>query len=72
MVFLDVVDALIESLQKTKSYNVEEIGAEGAKTNTISNYRAINTKTHEQDAIKEIAEADIVRWLKHLSFEAVD
>ena len=60
VIFLDVVDALIDNLQNTKSYTVTEIGAEGAKTNTISNYRAINTKTHEADAIKEISEADIV------------
>ena len=58
--FLDVVDALIENLQKTKSYTVTEIGAEGSKTNTISNYRAVHSKKNESEAIKEIADADIV------------
>ena len=54
------MDALIENLQKTPSYTVTEIGAEGSKTNTIKGYRAINTKTHEADAIKEISSADMV------------
>ena len=57
---MDVVDKLIENLQNQKSYKVTEIGAEGEKVNTISNYRAINSKTNEADAIKEIATADLV------------
>ena len=60
VVFVDVVDKLIEQLQTTKSYTVTEIGGEGEKVNTISNYRAINSKTHEQDAVQEISSADLV------------
>lgn len=56
------MDSIIEQLQKNKSYQVTELGAEGEKTNTISNYRAINSKTHEADVIKEIEEADIVSF----------
>ena len=56
------MDSIIEQLQKNKSYQVIELGAEGEKTNTISNYRAINSKTHEADVIKEIEEADIVSF----------
>lgn len=52
---------LIEKLQKTPKYTVTEIGAEGEKVNEITNYRAINSKTHEADAIEEISEADLVR-----------
>lgn len=63
VVFVDVVDKLINDLQNTKSYTVTEIGREGEKVNTISNYRAINSKTNEADAIKEITEADLVRLL---------
>lgn len=55
------MDKLIEQLQNTPEYTVTEIGAEGEKTNTIKGYRAINSKTHEADAIKEIASADLVR-----------
>lgn len=60
VVFVDVMDKLIEQLQNTKSYTVTEIGGEGEKTNTISNYRAINSKTHEKDAVQEISNADLV------------
>ena len=55
------MDSIIESLQNTKSYTVTEIGGDGEKTTTISNYRAINSKYNEQDVINEIAKADIVR-----------
>lgn len=37
-----------------------EVGTEGTTENTITNYRAINSKTHEEDLIKEIATADVV------------
>ena len=59
--FLDVVDSLIESLQKTKSYKVTELSTEGEKVNTITGYRAINSKHHEDEAVHEIATAEIVR-----------
>jgi mannitol-1-phosphate 5-dehydrogenase len=60
VVFVDVMDSIIESLQKTKSYEVTEIGDDGEKKFTIDNYRAINSK-HEMDkVIHEIATADTV------------
>lgn len=60
VVFVDVVDKLIEELQNHKSYKVTEIGGEGEKVNIITNYRAINSKTHETDVVREIATADMV------------
>lgn len=57
---MDVLDSIIEALQKTPSYKVTEVGAEGDKTIVIDNYRAINSKHNEADAIKEIADADVV------------
>ncbi|KAL8987573.1 MAG: hypothetical protein Q9177_003228, partial [Variospora cf. flavescens] len=60
VVFVDVMDSIIDQLQKTKEYTVTEIGAEGKKVNTITNYRAINSKIYEDDVIKEIASADLV------------
>ena len=54
------MDNLIEQLQKTPQYTVTEIGTEGEKVNTISNYRAINSKTHAADVVHEIATADMV------------
>lgn len=60
VVFLDVVDSLINQLQAAPSYTVTEIGDDGQKTFTIKNYRAINSKTNEADAIKEIESADVI------------
>ncbi|PWY84641.1 mannitol-1-phosphate 5-dehydrogenase [Aspergillus sclerotioniger CBS 115572] len=60
VVFVDVVDSVVESLQNTKSYDVTEVSEEGESTKTITNYRAINSKHNESDAIQEIATADIV------------
>ncbi|KAJ5963804.1 Dehydrogenase multihelical [Penicillium vulpinum] len=60
VVFVDVMDAIINSLQNTKSYQVTEVSDKGETTKTITNYRAINSKTNESDVINEIATADIV------------
>ncbi|KAL8776357.1 MAG: hypothetical protein Q9213_008299 [Squamulea squamosa] len=60
VVFVDVMDSIIEQLQKTKEYTVTEIGEEGEKVNKITNYRAINSKTHEGDVVEEISTADLV------------
>ncbi|KAF2125084.1 mannitol-1-phosphate 5-dehydrogenase [Dothidotthia symphoricarpi CBS 119687] len=60
VVFVDVMDSIIEQLQKTPSYTVTEIGEDGERTFTIDHYRAINSK-HEMDkVVKEIASADVV------------
>jgi len=60
VVFCDVMDSIIDQLQASKSYKVIQVGAEGNSESTISNYRAINSKTHEADVVKEITTADIV------------
>lgn len=60
VVFLDVVDSLIESLQKNPSYTVTEIGKDGESTFEITNYRAINSKHEEDKAVEEIATADTI------------
>ncbi|KAK1991156.1 mannitol dehydrogenase domain-containing protein [Colletotrichum falcatum] len=60
VVFADVADALIDNLNATPSYRVIEVGAEGTNENTITNYRAINSRTHEADLVEEIATADVV------------
>jgi len=54
------MDSVIDSLQKQKSYKVIQVGSEGTSENTITNYRAINSKTHEADVISEITTADVV------------
>ncbi|OHF00454.1 mannitol dehydrogenase domain-containing protein [Colletotrichum orchidophilum] len=60
VVFADVADALIDKLNETPSYRVIEVGAEGTNENTITNYRAINSRTHEAELVDEIATADVV------------
>lgn len=54
------MDSIIDQLQQNKSYKVIQVGAEGSKEDTITNYRAINSKTNEQDVIDEISTADVV------------
>ncbi|KAG6041167.1 hypothetical protein E4U41_005805 [Claviceps citrina] len=60
VVFADVVDSLIDKINAAPSYKVIEVGTEGTTEKTITNYRAINSKTHEEDLINEISTADIV------------
>jgi mannitol-1-phosphate 5-dehydrogenase len=60
VVFADVMAPLIDKLNENSSYKVIEVGAEGTTEKTITNYRAINSRTHEQDVINEIATADVV------------
>jgi mannitol-1-phosphate 5-dehydrogenase len=60
VVFIDVIDSLIETLQKTPSYEVTEIGPEGETKFTISNFRALNSKYEMEKVIDEIATADTV------------
>ncbi|RDA86995.1 hypothetical protein CP532_6702 [Ophiocordyceps camponoti-leonardi (nom. inval.)] len=59
VIFADVVDSLIDRINATPSYKVIEVGAEGTTEQTISNYRAINSKTHEEELIQELSTADI-------------
>ncbi|KAF2019441.1 mannitol-1-phosphate 5-dehydrogenase [Aaosphaeria arxii CBS 175.79] len=60
VIFVDVMDSIINALQSTKSYTVTEIGEDGERTFTIDNYRAINSKHELPKVIEEIASADIV------------
>lgn len=60
VVFIDVMDSIIEQLQKNKSYEVTEIGDDGERKFTIDNYRAINSKHEMEKVVEEIATADTV------------
>ena len=59
VVFVDVVDVLIDALNSTPSFLVKEVGQESAEE-LVDNYRAINSRSDEPAAIAEIASADIV------------
>jgi mannitol-1-phosphate 5-dehydrogenase len=58
--FVDVIDDLIDRINNAKSYTITEVGVEGRKTKTITDYRAINSKYDMQGVIDAIADADIV------------
>ncbi|KAK7420538.1 hypothetical protein QQX98_002737 [Neonectria punicea] len=60
VVFADVNGDLIDQINSTSSYRVIEVGTAGTTENTITNYRAINSRTHEEDLIEEIRTADVV------------
>jgi mannitol-1-phosphate 5-dehydrogenase len=59
VVFVDVVDALIDALNRTPSYRVKEVGLD-SREEVVDNYRAINSRSDEAAAAAEIAAADIV------------
>ncbi|KAF1913220.1 mannitol-1-phosphate 5-dehydrogenase [Ampelomyces quisqualis] len=60
VVFVDVMDSIIEALQKSSSYTVTEIGDDGEREFTIDHYRALNSKNEMEKVIHEIATADVV------------
>jgi len=59
VVFADVVDELIDSLNATPSYRVREVGLDSGEE-VVDNYRAINSRRDEPAVVAEIAAADIV------------
>ena len=59
VVFADVSDVLIGALQAQPSYLVHEIG-DGAQDHVVDGYRAINSRTHEDEVVAAIASADLV------------
>ncbi|KAF4540285.1 putative mannitol-1-phosphate dehydrogenase protein [Lasiodiplodia theobromae] len=60
VIFVDVMDKIIDALNSTKSYTVTEIGDDGEKTFQIDHYRALNSKYKLDQVIEEIATADVV------------
>lgn len=60
VVFVDVVDTIIDQLNATPTYNVIEVGVDGEQVKKIDNYRAINSKHNLDEVIKEISTADVV------------
>ncbi|MDQ1605689.1 MAG: mannitol-phosphate 5-dehydrogenase [Microbacteriaceae bacterium] len=59
VVFADVAAELIDALAATPSYTVHEVG-ENPRSLTVDNYRAVNSATHPDDVIAEIAKAEMV------------
>ena len=59
VVFADVVDQLIDTLNRTPSYQVKEVGLDSSEER-VDGYRAINSRGDEPAVIDEIASADVV------------
>jgi mannitol-1-phosphate 5-dehydrogenase len=59
VIFADVNDEIIAELQATPSYHVHEVGEE-SRSSVVDGYRAINSRTHEDEVVAAIAVADIV------------
>lgn len=60
VIFADVVEPLVKSINENSSYKVIEVGVEGTEELTITNYRAINSRSDEEALVNEIATADVV------------
>jgi len=60
IIFVDVVDDLINRINRSKSYTITEVGADGEKTKTITNYRALNSKYQMDEVVQSIAAAEVV------------
>jgi mannitol-1-phosphate 5-dehydrogenase len=59
VVFADVNAALIDELAAADSYVVHEVG-EGARSHTVTGFRAINSALKTKEMVAEIATADVV------------
>ena len=59
VVFADVVADLVDALDAADSYRVTETGESG-RTDVVTDFRAVNSRTDEARLIGEIATADIV------------
>ncbi len=59
VVFADVAAELIDALAASPSYDVIEVGMT-PRTRTVDNYRALNSRTAEDDVVAEIATAEVV------------
>lgn len=59
VIFVDVNDALIESIAQADSYRVVETG-DGAAVHTVTNFTGLNSTRDPDAVVAAIAEADIV------------
>lgn len=59
VIFVDVDDSLISSIQEAVSYRVHETGHDSS-VHVVTNFTGINSKTDPEDVVAAIAAADIV------------
>ena len=59
LVFSDVAAPLVDAINGVSEYTVHEVG-EGGKDTVVTGFRAINSVTHPDEVIDEIAAANVV------------
>lgn len=59
LVFSDVAAPLVDAINAVDSYTVREVG-EGGRDTVVTGFRAINSATHPDEVIEEIAGANVV------------
>jgi mannitol-1-phosphate 5-dehydrogenase len=59
LVFSDVAAPLVDAINAVDSYTVHEVG-EGGRDTVVTGFRAINSATHADEVIEEIAGANVV------------
>ncbi|MGC5222315.1 mannitol-1-phosphate 5-dehydrogenase [Micromonospora sp. DT81.3] len=59
LVFSDVAANLVDAINAHSSYTVHEVG-DGGVDKVVTGFRALNSATHAQDVIEEIATANVV------------
>jgi mannitol-1-phosphate 5-dehydrogenase len=59
LVFSDVAAPLVDAINGVSEYTVHEVG-EGGRDTVVTGFRAINSATHPDDVIDEIAGANVV------------
>lgn len=59
LVFSDVAAPLVDAINAVSEYTVHEVG-EGGRDSVVTGFRAINSATHPDDVIAEIAGANVV------------
>lgn len=59
LVFSDVAAPLVDAINAVSEYTVHEVG-EGGEDTVVTGFRAINSATHPDDVIAEIAGANVV------------
>jgi len=59
LVFSDVAAPLVDAINAVDEYTVHEVG-EGGRDTVVTGFRAINSATHPDEVIEEIASANVV------------
>ena len=59
LVFSDVAGSLVDAINAVTEYTVHEVG-EGGRDRVVTGFRAINSATHPDEIVDEIATANVL------------